>query len=47
MESMTKGMLVLLEKDCSRIRDEEMERLYKNCFGCTWETTLSRQEDGS
>lgn len=36
-----------MEKDCSRIKDEEMERLYKNCFGCTWETTLSRQEDGT
>ena len=44
---MTKGMTEVLEKDCSRIEDEELRKLYRNCFGCAWETTLERQEDGS
>ena len=43
---MTKEMQNLLDKDCRRIGDAEAEKVYRNCFGCTWDTTLQRQKDG-
>ena len=44
---MTKEMQNLLDKDCRRIGDAEAEKVYRNCFGCTWDTTLQRQENGT
>ncbi len=44
---MTKEMQNLLNEDCRRIGDAETEKVYRNCFGCTWDTTLCRLEDGT
>lgn len=44
---MTTQMQKQMDKDCEHIKNKELERLYRNCFACTWETTLSRQEDGT
>lgn len=41
---LTQYMREKLEEDCSRIRDREIEKLYRSCFRCTWETTLSMEE---
>ncbi len=47
MMKMTKEMQNLLNEDCRRIGDAETEKVYRNCFGCTWDTTLCRLEDGT
>ena len=47
MMKMTTEMQNLLNEDCRRIGDAETEKVYRNCFGCTWDTTLCRLEDGT
>ena len=41
---LTQYMREKLEEDCGRIQDREIEKLYRSCFKCTWETTLSLEE---
>ncbi|HJC58272.1 MAG TPA: glycoside hydrolase family 125 protein [Candidatus Eisenbergiella intestinipullorum] len=41
---LTQFMREKLEEDCRRIPDRELAELYRNCFRCTWETTLSLEE---
>lgn len=44
---LTKGLLALREDACAAIKDENIQEIYRKCFGSTWETTLSLDEDGT
>lgn len=44
---LTKGLLALREKKCAGIKDENVKEIYRKCFGSTWETTFSVEEDGT
>lgn len=44
---MTTEMQRHLDEDCKYMKNKEFEKLYRNCFSCTWDTTLNRQRDGT